>query len=158
MLKTIQGWWRREEGAQQKPELTLAITRIMVGMMMVDGALDDEERKQICNMLADQFGLSGDESDALIQEASDSTIAFNKVVAQVVDNYNLEERTALLAKLWRVAMADGNISFLEEQYINRISGLIGVPPNALKELKEKEEELFPGLAHSERYSGPNPVK
>ena len=154
MLKTLKGWWRREEGSQQLPELTLAITKLMVGMMSMDGKLDEEEHAEIVKQLAEQFNLSAEESDALIEQAQDSERAdlrIDLVVKQIVDHYNVAERAAILAKLWRVAMADGDIAFLEEQYINRISALIGVQACDLAELKEKEEKLFPDLNQSERY-------
>ncbi|OIO67488.1 MAG: hypothetical protein AUJ57_11295 [Zetaproteobacteria bacterium CG1_02_53_45] len=160
MLKTIQGWWRREEGAQQKPELTLAITKLMVGMMTMDGKIDAQERATIVSSLGEQFGLSAQESDALIVQATDkerTDLRFSAVVEQIVEHFNVEERAAILAKLWRVAMADGNIDFLEEQYINRLSGLLGVPASALAEMKAKQEQLFPDLDHSKRFQQPNTV-
>ena len=154
MLKTLQGWWRREEGNEQKPELTLAITKLMVGMMSMDGKIDDEEHTEIVKVLGEHFNLSAEECEQLIEQAKDNDRAdlrIDKVVAQIVDHYNVDERAAILAKLWRVAMADGDIAFLEEQYINRISGLIGVPTCSLTELKEKQEKLFPDLDQSNRY-------
>jgi len=160
MIKTIQGWWRREEGAQQKPELTLAITKLMVGMMSMDGKIDDNEHAEIIKMLGEQFELTAEESSNLIEQAKDtsrSDLRIDKVVEQVVAHYNVEERTAMLAKLWRVAMADGNVAFLEEQYINRISGLISVPTDALAELKTKQENSFPDLDQSKRFQHPDPV-
>lgn len=154
MLKTIQGWWRREEGSQQKPELTLAITKLMVGMMSMDGKIDAEEYGEIVTLLNEQFELSEEQCAELIEQAQDSErtdLRIDLVVEQVMDHYNVDERAAILAKLWRVAMADGDIAFLEEQYINRISALIGVPASALSELKEKQERLFPDLNQSDRY-------
>lgn len=159
MLKTLQGWWRREEGHQQLPELTLAITKLMVGMMSMDGKIDAEEHAEIVKVLGEHFNLSAEESDKLIEQAQDSERAdlrIEHVVKQIVDNYNVDERAAILAKLWRVAMADGDIAFLEEQYINRISALIGVPTCSLSELKEKQERLYPDLNQSNRYTN-NPV-
>ncbi|WP_227819467.1 tellurite resistance TerB family protein [Mariprofundus micogutta] len=160
MLKTMQGWWRREEGAQQKPELTLAITKLMVGMMSMDGKIDENERGEIILMLADQFGLTADESESLIEQATDkerTDLCFAAVVEQVSEHFNVDERAAILAKLWRVAMADGDIDFLEEQYINRLSGLLSVPASALAEMKSRQEELFPDLNQSKRFQHPNPV-
>jgi len=159
MLKTLQGWWRREEGHQQLPELTLAITKLMVGMMSMDGKIDAEEHAEIVKVLGEHFKLSAEESDKLIEQAQDAErtdLRIENVVKQIVDNYKVDERAAILAKLWRVAMADGDIAFLEEQYINRISSLIGVPACSLAELKEKQERLYPDLNQSNRYTN-NPV-
>ncbi len=160
MLKTIKGWWNREEGAHQKPELTLAVTKLMVGMMSMDGKIDAEERGEIVTLLGEQFSLSTAESTELIEQAANierTDLGFDVVVKQVVEHFNVDERTAILAKLWRVAMADGDIDFLEEQYINRLSGLLSVPVSALSEMKAKQEQLYPDLNQSKRFQQPNPV-
>ncbi len=154
MFKTIQGWWRREEGCQQKPELTLAVTRLMVGMMSIDGKIDDEERQKIAELVSEQFDLPSDESAELVGQAMDNErddLRIDLVVQTIKDNFSIEDRAAILAKLWRVALADGNIAFLEEQYINRIASLIGVPTSDLAELKEREEQLFPEINRADQY-------
>jgi len=154
MFKTIQGWWRREEGCRQMPEITLAVTRLMVGMMSIDGNLDDDERQEIVAMVCEQFGISADESATLIEQALDTgrrELDIDLVVKKITDSFSIEDRAAVLAKLWRVAIADGNIDFLEEQYINRIASLIGVPSSDLTELKAREEKLFPDLKHTNRH-------
>ena len=154
MFKTIQGWWRREEGCQQKPELTLAVTRLMVGMMSIDGKIDDEERQKIAELVSEQFDLPQKESDELVGQAMDNErddLRIHLVVETIKDSFSIDDRAAILAKLWRVALADGNIAFLEEQYINRIASLIGVPTSDLAELKEREEQLFPGISRADQY-------
>jgi len=148
MFKTIQGWWRREEGCRQMPEITLAVTRLMVGMMSIDGKLDDNERQEIVAMVSDQFDIPAAESANIIEQAMDSErseLGIDLVVKKITETFSLDDRAAVLAKLWRVAIADGNIDFLEEQYINRMAALIGVPGSDLAELKAREEKAFPDL-------------
>jgi len=154
MFKTIQGWWRREEGCRQMPEITLAVTRLMVGMMSIDGNLDDDERQEIVTMVCEQFNISADEGATLTEQALDTErreLGIDLVVKKITQSFSVEDRAAILAKLWRVAIADGNIDFLEEQYINRIASLIGVPTSSLAELKAREEKLFPDLSHTNRH-------
>ena len=154
MFKTIQGWWRREEGCQQKPELTLAVTRLMVGMMSIDGNIDDKERQKLAELVSEQFDLPQADCTELIGQAMDderSDLRIDLVVQQIVDSFSTDDRAAILAKLWRVALADGNIAFLEEQYINRIAALIGVSTSDLAELKTREEKLFPDINRTEQY-------
>ncbi len=154
MFKTIQGWWRREEGCRQMPEITLAVTRLMVGMMSIDGKLDDDERQEIVGMVSKQFNISADESASLIEQSLDTSngeLSIDLVVKKITTSFSIEDRAAVLAKLWRVAIADGDIDFLEEQYINRMAALIGVPGSELAELKAREEQLFPDLSHTNRH-------
>jgi len=154
MFKTIQGWWRREEGCQQKPELTLAVTRLMVGMMSIDGTIDDNERQKLAELVSERFNLPQADCTELVGQAMDderSDLRIDLVVQQIVDSFSTDDRAAILAKLWRVALADGNIAFLEEQYINRIAALIGVSTSDLAELKTREEKLFPDINRTEQY-------
>ena len=154
MFKTIQGWWLREEGCRQKPELTVAVTRLMVGMMSIDGKIDDAERQKITTLVGEQFNLSEADCSDVVGQAMDdkrSDLQMDLVVQKIVDSFSLNDRSAILAKLWRVALADGNIAFLEEQYINRIAGLIGVSTSDLAELKAREEQLFPDINRSGQY-------
>ena len=156
MLKTLSDWWNQEDGNTQEPELKLAITKLMVGMMHMDGETE-EEHAEIVKQLGEKFDLNADESAELIEQAKDNSrddLRFSKIVKQIEAAYPLEERTKILSKLWSIAIADGDIDFLEEQYVNRLSGLLGVPADALNALKLEQEKKFPNLNQSNRYRDP----
>ena len=153
MLKTIRDWWHEEEVCTKEPELTLAITKLMVGMMHMDGRTE-EEYNEIVNSLQKDFSLSEEEAKSHVDQAMDegrADLAFPKIVAQVEKNYTVEERAGILRQLWRIAMADNDIDFLEEQYINRLASLIDVPTDMLNEMKKQEEEQFPNINQDKRY-------
>ena len=157
MIKTLKNWWNQEELSSEEPELKLAVTKLMVGMMAMDGNVDEVEYGEVIRLLNENYNLSIEESKALVESAMDNErddLHFSKVVAQIEKSFSIEERAKILKKVWSIALADGDVDFMEEQYINRLSGLIGVPAVMLNELKSEQERLYPNLNQSQRYQDP----
>ncbi|MDQ7003223.1 MAG: TerB family tellurite resistance protein [Ghiorsea sp.] len=160
MIKTLKNWWHQEEIDSGEPELKLAVTKLMVGMMAMDGNVDGVEYSEVIRLLNENYNLSIEESKLLVEEAMDNErndLHFSKVVAQIEKSFSIEERAQILRKVWLIALADGDVDFMEEQYINRLSGLIGVPPAMLSELKAEQERRYPNLNHSQRYQDPTHI-
>jgi len=160
MIKTLKNWWNQEESSTEEPELKLAVTKLMVGMMAMDGNVDEAEYCEVIRLLNENYELSIEESKVLVEKAMDNErddLHFSKVVAQIEKSFSVEERAKILKKVWSIALSDGDVDFMEEQYINRLSGLIGVPPVMLSELKDEQERKYPNLNHSQRYQDPAQV-
>lgn len=158
MLTTLKNWWHQEEICTQHPALELAVTKLMVGMMSMDGGIDEDEQQEVVHLLHVRFGLPEEEAGTLVVQAMDesrSDLTFSKVVKQIKASYSLEERVGILSHVWSVALADGEVDFAEERYINRLSGLIGVPSNMLQHLKVEQEKNMVHLNESERFQNPN---
>ncbi|OIP99788.1 MAG: hypothetical protein AUK35_05895 [Zetaproteobacteria bacterium CG2_30_46_52] len=154
MLASIKTWWHQEEDCNQKPGLDLAVTKLMVGMMAMDGVMGEKQQQEIKQLLLARFDLTAKACDELISQALDSSrtdLKISKVVKQIESQYSEADRVKILEQLWSIALADGDVDFLEEQYINRLSGLIGVSADALADLKEELEKKYPGLNHSNRH-------
>jgi len=158
MLTTLKNWWHQEEVCTQTPELELAVTKLMVGMMAMDGKIDSNEQMEIAHLLHSRFGFSEEECNALVIQAMDesrSDLTYTKVVKHIVDTYSMEEREAILAQVWRVALADDKVDFVEERYMNRLSVLLGVSSQSLKTLKQDQEKHISELDESDRFQNPN---
>jgi len=142
MLKTLERWWNDEEELHpEKPELTLAVTKLMLGMMAMDGVMRPEQKAEIIRLLNERFGLSADESEALMQRAGEADHRFEVLVEQLNSAFDLEERTAILKELWQVAIVDGEVDFREERLLNRLSSLLGVPADSLGDIKLSGADL-----------------
>jgi uncharacterized tellurite resistance protein B-like protein len=91
MLNTLKQWWNENErSAERQPELLLCITKLMVGMMGMDGKFDDCEREEIVRLLGDHFGQSRQQSLALIEQGDAADLRFNEVVHQITSAYSVE--------------------------------------------------------------------
>lgn len=141
MLNKLKQWWNDgEEAVQGAPDLSLTVTKLLTGMMIIDGKVDDNEYSEIIDILQARFGMSAEECAALIEQAiaNDAPVQrFEQMVEQLTIAYNIEQRTEILRALWRVANADGEVDFVEDQYINRLSSLIGVSTEALMDAKKQ---------------------
>ncbi|MES0371729.1 MAG: TerB family tellurite resistance protein [Mariprofundaceae bacterium] len=142
MLKTLERWWKEEEELHpDKPELTLALTKLMVGMMAMDGVMHENQKAEIIKQLSERFDLSAEESEELMQQASESDHRFEVLVEQINESFDVAERTTILQELWQVAIADGEVDFREDRFINRLSGLLGVPADCLGKTKASGADL-----------------
>ncbi|MDX8403907.1 MAG: TerB family tellurite resistance protein [Mariprofundaceae bacterium] len=142
MLKTLERWWKEEEKIHSdKPELTLALTKLMVGMMAMDGVMHENQKAEIIKQLGERFDLSHEESEELMQQASESDHRFEVLVQQLNESFNVEERTTILQELWQVAIANGEVDFREDRFINRLSGLLGVSADCISKTKASGANL-----------------
>jgi uncharacterized tellurite resistance protein B-like protein len=142
MLKTLQRWWQEEEELHPgKPELTIAVTKLMIGMMAMDGVMRDEQKAEIIRLLGERFNIPPAESEVMMQKASESEHRFETLVEQLNESFTMEERVAILKDLWQVAIADGEVNFREDRYINRLSGLLGAPADCLSNTKASGSKL-----------------
>jgi len=155
MLASIREWWHQEENCNQLPGIDLAVTKLMVSMMAMDGIMGDEQQAEIRQLLQVRFSLTEEECNELIQQALDvsrTDLKISKIVKQIERQYSEEDRVKILEQLWSIALADGNVDFLEEQYINRLSALIGVPQNTLSDLKKRLEKSKESLTVHNRHA------
>ena len=126
--------------------------------MAMDGHVDEVEHSEVIRLLSHHYNLGESEARLLVEQAMDierEDLHFSKVIAQIEKSFSVDERAKILKKIWSIALADGDINFMEEQYINRLSGLIGVPPSLLSELKDEQERRYPNLNQSARYQEPS---
>jgi len=145
MLKTLERWWKQEDELHpNQPELTLAVTKLMVGMMAMDGVMHENQHREIVKVLSERFNLSTEESEGLIQQAQGkdgSELRFQNLVDQINKEFDDNERASILQELWQVAIADGEINFKEDRYLNRLSGLLGISADRISKAKEPGSDL-----------------
>jgi len=152
MLNTLKQWWHEDQqSGPEQPKLSLYITKLMVGMMSMDGKLDQRERDEIVKLLGEHYGQSRLESMALIEKATDSDLKISDIVRRITSEFDIQQRTEILSQIWQIALADGEVDFLEEQYINRLSSLIKVPVEALTQAKQRPESAMLDLQQAARF-------
>jgi len=152
MLNTLKNWWHEDEQTgPQQPKLSLYITKLMVGMMSMDGKLDQREHNEIVKLLGEHYDQSPQESMDMIEKATASDLKIDHIVRRITSEFDVQQRAEILGQIWQVALADGDVDFLEEQYINRLSGLIKVPVEALTQAKQHHESTMSELQQSARF-------
>ncbi|MEO4001060.1 TerB family tellurite resistance protein [Mesorhizobium sp. CAU 1732] len=109
----------------------VAAAALMVHIIDADGVRDEVERKRLRDLLADAYGLSGNELDQVVsagEEAEREAVdlfAFTSVLNRSLDE---AKKVDLIALLWEIVYADGEMHELEDNIVWRVSELIGVSP------------------------------
>lgn len=110
-------------------ELSLAAAVLLVEAARLDGVFDSRERAKIGGLLIGQFGLSGDEAEALLQAAEAAQSEHHQLLPYtrtIKQHFNEEERIQLIEMLWEVVYADDELHDYEASLLRRIGGLIYV--------------------------------
>lgn len=119
-------------GDARKPEQQrhLAAAALLTEVARADAHRDEAEEGAMQEALSRAFGLSAADVGTVLRDAqaevkaSASDYAFTRLINE---SFTAEEKSALLAEMWRVAFADGNLHKYEEHYIRRITALLHLP-------------------------------
>lgn len=142
MIKTLREWFDLESDLiAEEPDKMLIISKLMYGMIAMDGDIDEHEKREVATLMNSRFGLSQDESETLIQQLSEEQHNFEATIRQANELFSSDEKLALVKDIWKIAAADGEIDFREDRYLNRVSVLFDLAANELNEIKETGKDL-----------------
>jgi uncharacterized tellurite resistance protein B-like protein len=91
--------------------------------------VQDAERAKLREILKDQYGLEGDQLDAVLaagQEAENEAVDYYRFTNDLKRHLNETERQQLVGILWDIVYADGTRSEMEDHAIWRVADLLGV--------------------------------
>jgi uncharacterized tellurite resistance protein B-like protein len=113
--------------AQRQQEAVAVLLHEVAHADLQENAL---ELDQVMQELSQSFGLSREEAERLRNDAADTadrTVSLYKLVETLNQSLDVEGKRELLARLWRVALADGVLDPHEEALIRKLSELLFVP-------------------------------
>ena len=135
MINRIKAFFR-DAGAKEstgashsRDEKQLAAATLMAVAATMDGQLDEAERKVIHDVAMRRFGLSADEADDLIAEATQASAESTQLLrftSAVKQHFDHDERIEVIEMLWEVVYADGVLHDYEANLLRRVAGLIYV--------------------------------
>lgn len=136
MLKALQDFFERRlsqpesaTGNQAGHRLRLATAALFVEMTRADFHVSEPERETLQRELQQALDLEGDETRELLElaeaEAADSVELFQ--FTRLVDrSFGPREKTGLVERLWRLALADHRVDPHEEHLLRKIANLLHV--------------------------------
>ncbi len=116
--------------AHERRQLQLAVAVLVHEARRADYAEGDEESIRARRALAEIFGLTPEESAALLDEGRAKAQHLTSLYAPLTTvkrEFSLEERVRLVEHLWRVAFAHGGLDPYEDHYVRKIAHLLYVP-------------------------------
>lgn len=125
----------------------IAAAALMYHVMDADGVRHDAEWERMKVLLAETYGLSGEDLDRLVaaggkadEEAID-LYAFTSVLKRHLDE---EARIAFIGLMWEIVFADGELHELEDNMLWRIAELLGVDRRDRIVQRQKAQANAPG--------------
>ena len=119
---------KRVEKAQPlNSEVQLAIARLMMEVVKVDGRVDRIELITMTEILRHQFELNQQEINdifAIISGSRADQNALRKLTRTICQTWGNAKRMKLLENLWVVALADHNIDQDENSLVRELAGLL----------------------------------
>lgn len=117
--------------AHERRQVQLAVAVLLHEARRADYAEEgDEESVRAQGALTEVFGLTPDESAALLEEGRAKAQHLTSLYAPLTTvkrEFSLEERVRLVEHLWRVAFAHGGLDPYEDHYVRKVAHLLYVP-------------------------------
>ena len=112
---------------------TLALQTACCGLLMEVARLDsvgaERKRKAVAQAMCEDFGAQDEDLAAMITSAGqpeNRLTSYFRPVALINEGCAPEQKVRFIERLWRVAMADGNIDMYEEQLVRKLADLLYV--------------------------------
>lgn len=116
-------------GGQERRHLHVSVASLLHEATRVDLAEAGEEHAAAECALADLFGLSREESAAVLAEGREKAkhlTSYFGPVSVIKRDMGQPERVRLVEHLWRIAYADGPLDPYEDHYVRKIGHLLYV--------------------------------
>jgi uncharacterized tellurite resistance protein B-like protein len=146
MLERIKGFFDRHlgqagEGGEAR-RLRLAAAALLLEMTRMDERVLPGECAAVEEAVRERFALTPEECRELLEladaERHDATDYF-QFTSLIVRHWGMDERTALVEALWRVAYADSALSPYEEHLVRKVAQLLHVPHGAFVAAKHRSQ-------------------
>ena len=129
-LKDLLGSESTATGEVKDRALELACAALMFEVARADFSVETTEQDAVTSLLTAQFSLIADEvstiTEAAVEQADAATCLF-EFTRTLNELASAEQKRDLLAMMWRVAMADNELSRYEEHVIRKVADLLYVP-------------------------------
>ncbi len=149
MIKNIKTYFESLLNSDSKDEsshdktIELATAVLMIEISLADDHIQDEERNVIKIVLSDNFKLSKEDINELIDLAEnevDHAVSLYEFTRILNDSMTMSDKINIIESLWHVAFADSVLDKYEEYYIRKIADLLYISHSDYIQTKLKAAE------------------
>ena len=122
--------------------LRVATSVLLVEVVRADFIVQPEEQAQLRQLLAREFELTGEELDALMEEAeadADRLVSLQHITRLLNEHYDHQMKVRVIEMMWRLVFADGNKDHYEEHLIRQVAELLYVSHPEFIQARHKAE-------------------
>ncbi len=132
-IQGIQQFFQRmlesPQSERRQVTLELAVAALLCEIMRADYEHDPRERAMLRELLTTRLTIAPGDVDELMSLAEtevEQAVDHYEFVSLIREQYDYEDRVALVAQMWQLAFADGELDALEEHRVRRLADLLYV--------------------------------
>ena len=107
----------------------VAVAALLYHLMDADGVRDAAEAAQLPDLMSETFGISGAELDDLLEageEAEGEAVDLYAFTSVINRHFEHRQKRELIAAMWDLVYADGEVHELEDNIVWRVAELLHV--------------------------------
>lgn len=109
--------------------LQAACCGLLMEVARLDSTAAERKRKAVSQAMREEFGIANEALAPMIASAGrpeNRLTSYFRPVALINKAYAPEQKVRFIERLWRVAMADGDIDIYEDQLVRKLADLLYV--------------------------------
>ena len=125
MMNALKNFFRQKTPAEKPMDPQVAAAALLVEAALSDGVYVNIESDMIAEILLEAFKFDADKADAVLAEGealAEEAVGSHQFTKHV-KKLPVEERVSIIEGLYRVALADGEKSDIEDAYIRHVASL-----------------------------------
>jgi uncharacterized tellurite resistance protein B-like protein len=130
---------RDAESGFDEDDHRLAAAALLYHVVAVDGEVAESERTRLHELLKGRYGLDGDAAEDLIRaaaKADEEAVDFYRFTSLLKTRLDEAGREQIVAMMWDLVYADGQLTEFEDNVIWRVADLLGVSGRVRLRLKK----------------------
>jgi len=135
---------RAESGVEDREAaLRLATAVLMIDVARADHVFEESEFDRILELVRTHFKLEPEDAAQLVVAASDSAeeaVSAYEFTQLLHEHLDEEEKARIVALLWQIAYADGELDKYEDAFVLKISDLLYVSRGRVMRLKHDAQK------------------
>lgn len=132
-----------DQQADIEHRLKLTCAALMLEMIHVDENEHENEVIKMRALLQQQFDLSNDELEELLDMAIDKKHAatdYHQFTSLINEHYSQQQKIQLVEMLWQLAYADNTVDKFEEHLVRKLAELLRVPHKHFIQARHRAED------------------
>jgi uncharacterized tellurite resistance protein B-like protein len=122
--------------------LRVATAVLLVEVTRADFSVELSERQRLRQLLEQQFKLSVDELDALLEQAeadADRLVSIQHITRLINQHYDHAMKLRVIQMMWHMVYADGEKDHYEEHLIRQVADLLYISHSEFMQARHRAE-------------------
>ena len=133
-------WARRRAPSREDRELPVAVATLLVGIMRAGSRQHPQTLAAATRALAALFRIDADDAWALMgaaRERASNISSYSPAISVLNRHWPAKQKRRFMRQMWRVARADGRISYHQDRLVRGVAAQLDVPEADVLRARER---------------------